>query len=153
MSPALKNRNLLLAANTGAIASLVPVALHQLGALPHLPDPPSPLFNSDAITESPMAHPFGVPDALLGLASYATTLTLALSARNCTVARRALAAKLLLDGAAAAFNTTRQVVRFRRLCSWCMGTVAATAVMLWAARPLLAEALASAKEPRLKLPL
>jgi uncharacterized membrane protein len=123
-----------------ALGTLVPVALHQLGAIEHLPDPPGRLFDSDRITESNMAHPFGVPDALLGLGSYGATLALILVARRCSLARTLLAGKLLLDGAAAGANAVRQVTRFGRLCSWCTGTVLATASMVYAGRKVIANA-------------
>jgi len=115
------------------------VALHQLGALDHLPDPPCKLFHSDRITESEMAHPFGVPDSLLGLASYGTTLALAMTAKQCRPARVLLGGKLVLDSAAAAFNATRQVTRFGKLCSWCTGTALATAAMVYAGRGVVAQ--------------
>jgi uncharacterized membrane protein len=140
------DRVLLLTACGVAIGTLVPVALHQLGLLEHLPDPPGALFESDAITESEMAHPFGVPDGLMGLASYGTTLALACVADRSQMARKALGAKLLLDGGAAGFNATRQVVRFRRVCSWCMGTAVATAVMVWAGRRFVAAAVRGGAE-------
>lgn len=123
---------LLLIANGVAIASLVPVVLHQLGVVRHLPDPPSSVFDSDRITGSQMAHPLGIPDGVLGVASYGTTLMLASIACRSNRATRLLGAKLLLDGGVASFNAVRQVVRFGKLCSWCMGTVAATAVMVYA---------------------
>ena len=120
-----------------AIATLVPVVLHQSGLLAHLPDPPGSFFDSEGITESKAAHPFGVPDGLLGLASYGTTFALMLAARESEKARGLLAAKLVADGSAAAFNVVRQVVQFRKICSWCTGTAIATGVMLFAARGLL----------------
>lgn len=126
------------AANAAALATLIPVALHQLGVVRHLPDPPGSIFDSDRITESRMAHPFGIPDALLGLASYGTTLLLVRRAPRSRAVGKLAGAKLLLDGGAAAFNATRQVVRFGKLCSWCMGTVAATALMVYAGRHLIA---------------
>jgi uncharacterized membrane protein len=124
----------LIATTTAALLTLVPVAAHQLGVLPHLPDPPNPLFASDAITGSKAAHPFGVPDSLPGLASYGTTLTLALLAENHPAARKLLKAKLLADGALATFNHVRQVVVFRKLCAWCTATALCTYGMLYAAR-------------------
>jgi uncharacterized membrane protein len=129
---------LLAAANAAAIATLIPVALHQLGLVRHLPDPPASMFDSDGITESSMAHPFGIPDALLGIASYGTTLLLVRGACRSSAARKLLGAKLLLDGGTATFNATRQVTRFGKLCSWCMGTVAATALMVYAGRHAIA---------------
>ena len=140
-----RQQGLMIGACCVAIGSLVPVALHQLCALDHLPDPPGEIFDSDRITESEMAHPFGVPDSLLGLASYGTTLGLALMSGRCTGARRLLGGKLVLDGAAAAFNATRQVTRFGKLCSWCMGTALATAVMVYAGRNVLAETTGSVR--------
>ena len=133
------NRGLIIGACCAAIGTLVPVALHQLGAVGHLPDPPCPMFDSDRITESAMAHPFGVPDSLPGLASYGTTLGLALTSTRCRPARLLLGGKLVLDSAAAAFNATRQVTRFGKLCSWCTGTALATGVMVYAGRSVIAE--------------
>ena len=129
----------MLAACCAALATLGPVALHQLGVLDHLPDPPGEIFDSARITESAMAHPLGVPDSLLGMASYGTTLTLILMARRSEAARRVLGAKLALDGAVAGFNVVRQVTRFGKLCSWCTGTAIATAVMVYAGRGRIAE--------------
>lgn len=119
-----------MAACGAAMAALVPVLLHQVGVVEHLPDPPGELFDSDEITESKAAHPMGVPDALLGLASYGVTMGLMLGARRCRVMRPALKAKLAMDGGMAGFNVVRQVVQFGKVCSWCTGTAAATAVMV-----------------------
>jgi glucoamylase len=105
-----------------AIACLVPVAMYQTGAIHQLPDPPSAIFDSNVITGSKEAHPFGIPDALLGLASFGTTVALVLASRRSVAARRLLAAKLVVDATVAAFNATRQVVSFGKLCSWCTVT-------------------------------
>ena len=128
-----------------ACVTLVPVVLRQLGALQHLPDPPLRLFDSDGITGSKQAHPLGVPDGVLGLCSYTVTLALAVAALRAErgpghsrTAARLLGAKLLADGSVATVNTVRQVVTFRKLCSWCMGTVLTTAVMVYAGRRYVA---------------
>jgi uncharacterized membrane protein len=117
-----------------AIASLAPVAMYQTGAIAHLPDPPSKIFDSNAITSSKEAHPFGIPDSLLGLASFGTTLALVLAARRSVTARRLLAAKLAADTTVAAFNATRQVLTFGRLCSWCTVTALAAGVTAYGGR-------------------
>jgi uncharacterized membrane protein len=119
-----------------ALGTLVPVLLHQLGVLGHLPDPPGAVFDSDRITESHPAHPLGVPDAALGLVSYGVTLALLLAARSHPKARPLLALKLAADGGLAGFNVVRQVVQFGQICSWCTGTALATAVMVYAEREL-----------------
>ncbi len=126
---------------SAALLTLVPVALHQLGFLEHLPDPPVGVFASDVITGSKAAHPFRVPDSLPGLASYGATLALLSAAPRSRRMRKALAWKLLLDGALAGINTGRELAGFRRLCSWCSGTALSTAAMLYAGRGLIAEEL------------
>jgi uncharacterized membrane protein len=128
----------LIIATSAALLTLVPVAASQMGLLDHLPDPPSTIFNSDRITRSSLAHPLGIPDSLLGMASYSATLGLILLARERSLARKLLAAKLIADGVAAGVNTTRQIVSFRKLCSWCTATAICTAVMILAGRKLIA---------------
>jgi len=137
---------LLIAATSTALLTLLPVAAHQLGLLQHLPDPPAAVFASDAITESKMAHPIGIPDSLLGLGSYGTTLCLAILSRSHPKARPLLAAKLVADGGIASFNVVRQVVSFRKICSWCTGTAIATAAMVYIARALIRHEAARMRE-------
>ena len=126
----LSSSNAAIAATAGAMFSLLPVAAHQIGMIKHLPDPPGSIFDSDRITTSRMAHPFGVPDALLGLASYAVTLGLLLATRYTAYAKPLLRAKLNVDATAAATNVIRQVVTFRRICSWCTATALCTAAIV-----------------------
>lgn len=123
-------RTTALCAVGAAIGTLIPVALYQLHVTQSLPDPPGAWFNSERITQSKTAHPLGVPDSLLGLCSYGATGTLLLAAGRAPWVRRLLVGKLVLDGSMAAFNVVRQVVSFRRLCSWCTGTALATAILV-----------------------
>lgn len=123
------------------LATLVPVALHQTGVLDHLPDLPGNLFDSDRITGSRTAHPLGVPDGVLGLASFSTTLALILLARRNHAARALLGAKLAGDAAFAGFNLARQVIQFGKLCSWCTGTALAALTMSAAGKMVIADAL------------
>jgi uncharacterized membrane protein len=132
-----KGDAVLLGACCATIATLIPVALYQSGVLPSLPDPPSPIFDSEKITTSKAAHPLGVPDGLLGLASFGTTLVLILAAKRSPTAKKLLGAKLTMDAAAGAFNAGRQVVSFGKLCSWCTGTAIAAGVMAYAGRDLI----------------
>ncbi len=127
-----------------ALATLVPVALYQTGVLTRLPDPPLPIFDSERITTSRAARPLGIPDALLGLASFGTTLALALLARRGQGARKLLGAKLTLDASAAAFNAGRQVYSFRKLCSWCTGTALAAGLMAYGGRESISDTWAEA---------
>lgn len=122
-----------------ALATLVPVALFQAKVLEVLPDPPGSVFDSERITSSATAHPLGIPDSFLGLASYGATLGLVLLSKQSTTARRLLGAKLVGDAGLAAFNVVRQVVSFGKLCSWCTGTALATALVVYGGRDAVAE--------------
>jgi hypothetical protein len=103
----------LMAATVAALSTLGPVAAFQCGLLRHLPDPPpSSLFDSDKITSSKVAHPLGIPDALLGLSSYGVTLTLILLSGRSSVARKLLPWKLAAEASIALFNFVRQVSVF-----------------------------------------
>ncbi len=133
-TPRLKDDRLVIGSCCAALATLVPVALFQTGILPALPDPPLRVFDSERITMSAAAHPLGIPDGLLGLASFGATLALALLARRHQTAKQLLGAKLTLDASAAAFNAGRQVVRFGKLCSWCTGTALAAGMMAYGGR-------------------
>lgn len=125
---------LALAACSAAIGTLIPVALFQAEVTDTLPDPPGEIFASERITLSKTAHPLGIPDSYLGLASYSTTLGLLLAAERSSLARKALGAKLLADAGMAGFNVVRQVFTFRKICSWCSGTAVATFLMVYSGR-------------------
>ncbi len=59
------------------ISSLGLVALYQLGILPRLPQPTSTAFDTEKVNGSAQAYgKLKVPDAVLGLGSYAVTLAL-----------------------------------------------------------------------------
>lgn len=148
-----ESNRLLIGSCCTALATLVPVALYQTGVIHHLPDPPFHVFDSERITTSAAARPMGIPDALLGLASFGTTLALALLARRSGTAKRMLGGKLALDASAAAFNAGRQIVGFGKLCSWCTGTALAAGVMAYAGRTTIHDTLAGAESslhPRVK---
>ena len=115
-----------------AIASLIPIAFYQFKLIRHLPDPPGSLFDSEGITTTKTAFPFGIPDSALGLLSYGTTLALIVADSDSKpILHKIVQAKLLVDGGMAATNTVRQFVNFNKVCSWCMGTVLGTAGMLY----------------------
>ena len=131
----------MLGACYATLATLAPIALRQMGIIDHLPDPPGGVFQSDRITGSDAAHPFGIPDSLLGIASFGTTLALILVAKRNRKARVLLGAKLAGDAAFATFNVGRQIVQFGRLCSWCTGTAIAALTMSAAGKMVIIDAL------------
>lgn len=53
------------------------ISLYQMGIIPHLPDPPLPHIDSDAIDASPDAYEkLEMPDAVLGMVNYGVTMML-----------------------------------------------------------------------------
>ncbi len=128
-------RTIAIAFCCAAITTLVPVVLVQLRVIKRLPDPPGNIFDSKRIVTSKGAYLLGIPDGVLGLGSYSVTLILLIYARpSRPLLRGLLRAKLLLDGTIAARNARRQMKKFGRICSWCMGTAAATAGVIYFAR-------------------
>lgn len=138
--PSNGNDRLMIGCCCTALATLAPVALYQTGIIDLLPDPSFRVFNSQKITASKAAHPFGIPDSLLGLASFGTTLALILLARRHPAAKKLLGVKLTLDVSAAAFNASRQIVTFGKLCSWCTCTALAAAGMAYSGRRIMQRA-------------
>jgi uncharacterized membrane protein len=117
------------------MAALAPVALVQLHILKDLPDPPGRLFNSKRIVTSKSAYRLGIPDGLLGLASYGITLGLLVAAQpSRPLVRKALRAKLAWDATMAVRNVRKQITEHGRVCSWCMGAALATAGLVYFAR-------------------
>lgn len=117
-------------------AVLSGIALFQVGIVEHLPDPPFGSFDADAVHSSPEAYAiFGIPDALLGMASYTATACLACMESSDRRMRSrwmpiALASKASLDAAIAGALTARQATKFRKFSLWSLLVGAATAAAL-----------------------
>lgn len=117
-------------AGCGAMIAVGAVSARQLGLVRRLPDPPGEVWASNEIVMSKAGHPMGIPDGVLGMASYGMTLALLLAAEDAPALRPVARAKLAADAAAAGVNAVRQVVVFRKMCSWCIAAVACTAAMV-----------------------
>ncbi|MDP9444041.1 MAG: vitamin K epoxide reductase family protein [Actinomycetota bacterium] len=119
-----------------AIGSFLAVAAYQHGLVRHLPDPPGRWFDSDAVDASGEAYAAGrMPDAALGIASYAVTLALAgmgdaERAREHPMWPLAMAGKVGLDAVGAVFLTLEQVTKHKRICTYCTAASAATLAMV-----------------------
>jgi uncharacterized membrane protein len=122
------------------------IALYQLGLIKHLPDPPTPGVDSEAVVGSDEAYAqLATPDAVLGLGSYAVTLGLAAMGGEDRAARRpwiplALGAKVTFDALQAGRLTLGQWPRHRAFCSWCLLAAGATFAALPLAVPEAIEA-------------
>jgi vitamin K epoxide reductase family protein len=122
------------------------IALYQLGLIEHLPDPPLPGLDSEAVVGSDEAYArLATPDAVLGLGSYAVTLGLAAMGGEDRAARRpwlplALGAKVTFDALQAGRLALGQWPRHRALCSWCLLAAGATVAAVPLAAPEVREA-------------
>lgn len=118
-----------------AMATLAPVALVQLHIMNDLPELPGRMFNSKQVVTSKGAYPLGIPDGVLGLASYGVTLALLLAATpERPMVRRLLRGKLAWDATMAIRNVRKQVTEHKHICSWCLGAAVATAGLVFFGR-------------------
>lgn len=147
----LRNRRAVVALSAIASASMAFIALYQMGVIKHLPEPPLPKLDADKVDASAEAYAkFAVPDAVLGLGSYAATMGLASMGgsnrhNDSPLIPLALAAKVAFDVANAAKLSIDQWTKHRAFCFWCL--IAATAT--FATAPfVIEEALAAARTTR-----
>jgi len=123
------------------------IALYQIGATRHIPEPPLPGLDADAVDASGEAYArLLVGDAFLGFVSYGLTMLLA----GVGGPRRhlshpwiplALAVKGGADALQAAKLTVDQWTKHRAFCSWCLAAATATFVAFPAMLPEAAAAL------------
>lgn len=108
------------------------IALYQTGILKHLPDPPIPNFDADAVNGSPDAYRLlETPDALLGMVSYAVTGCLAAMgpadrSRTARWMPLAMGAKAALDVTQAARLSLKQATKFHNYSAWSLMVAGAT---------------------------
>jgi hypothetical protein len=115
-----------------AAGSMGLISLYQVGIIKHLPDPPLPYFDSDKVDAGAEAYSkLSMPDAPIGLGSYAATLALAAMGGEDRATERpwiplALAAKVVLDAVQAGKLTVDQWTKHRAFCFWCLIAAGAT---------------------------
>jgi uncharacterized membrane protein len=155
-SPDLRRRRGIVSLSLLASASMGLIALYQTGLIRHLPEPPLPMMDADKVDASAEAYrKFNVPDAILGLGSYAATMGLAAMggkdrANEMPLIPLALAAKIAFDVANAAKLSIDQWTKHRAFCFWCLLAAAATFSMLPLVAPeaMTAGRAITGKEPR-----
>jgi uncharacterized membrane protein len=115
-----------------AVGSMGMISLYQLGLIKHLPEPPLPRLNADKVDASAEAYKkLSMPDAVLGLNSYAVTLALTAMGgedrvRTAPWIPLVLAAKVAVDAVQAGKLTWDQWAEHRAFCSWCLLAAGAT---------------------------
>jgi len=109
-----------------AVGSLSVVTLYQMGIIERVPEPPLPYLDADDVDAAPEAYEvLAMPDAVLGIASYALTMSLAGAGGEDRANERpwiplALAAKVAFDAFEAGRLTLKQWTEHRAFCMWCL---------------------------------
>ncbi len=130
--PLLARRRKVASLALAAAGSMGLISLYQMGIIKHLPDPPLPYFDSDRVDASEEAYSMlSMPDAPIGLGSYAATLGLAAMGGKDRATENpwiplALAAKAAFDALQAGKLTVDQWTQHRAFCIWCLLAAGAT---------------------------
>jgi hypothetical protein len=149
-TPFLKRRRGIIGLSLFSCSVLGAVALYQTGVLKKLPQPRGRFFDAANVNGSSQAYSLlAIPDALLGLTSYAVTAALAgmgpeNRSRTHPWMALAMALKLFADSVMAGKLTLDEVKKFRKFSIWSLLAAAAT----WTSLPL---ALPEAKAAYLRL--
>lgn len=128
----LEERRGVIALSLTAIGCMGLIALYQTGIIRRLPDLPLPMMDADKVDASDEAYEkLQMPDAILGLGSYAATMGLAAMggknrARTQPWIPLALAGKAGVDAVQAAKLTYDQWAKHKAFCMWCLIAAAAT---------------------------
>lgn len=131
--PGLRRRRGVVGLALLAAGAMGVIALYQMGITKHIPEPPLPGLDAEGVDASAEAYQLlRMPDAVLGLGSYAVTMGLAAMGGADRAERHpwiplALAAKVAVDALQAGRLTLDQWARHRAFCSWCLLASAATA--------------------------
>lgn len=137
----LDERRRLAALSLAASGAMGVVAAYQTGLLRRLPEPPLPMLDAERVDASGEAYvQLRVPDAALGLLSYAATLALATMgdrdrSRDLPLLPLAVLGKVAVDALGGLYLTLEQGTKHQRFCSWCLLASGASLAMVPAALP------------------
>lgn len=126
-------RGIILTSFLSAVCMMI-VALYQVGIVRHLIEPPLRIFNADKVDAAKEAYArmhLPMPDAFLGLISYAITAALAAIGEPQRWQRWSwlpllLGLKVLVDAVQAGRLSWEQWSVHRAFCFWCLVAAAAT---------------------------
>jgi uncharacterized membrane protein len=145
----LDERRTVVALSLTAIGCMGLIAAYQIGLIRRLPDLPLPLMDADKVDASDEAYAkLSMPDAFIGLGSYAATMGLAAMGGKDRAEKQpwiplALAAKAGVDALQAGKLTYDQWAKHKAFCIWCLVAAGAT----FATVPLvMGEAAAAVRE-------
>ncbi|MEP6860814.1 MAG: vitamin K epoxide reductase family protein [Deltaproteobacteria bacterium] len=120
----LRARRTVAAIAAGLAVDFAIIGMHQYGVIRSLPDLPVRGFDSNAVTTSSAAYPFGIPDSALALAGLGGIIALATAGGSASTGRPPLfdvalgaATAIGAGGALYYLNTMR---RERTLCAYCL---------------------------------
>ncbi len=119
-----------------SLSTLLLIAAYQTGLIDRLPEPRAKFLAANRIHRSKLAYPyFGIPDSLLGIASYTTTLSLLRASQRARGdshpgARVLAGLKATFDVVSAANLTRKSWVTFRAFSLYSLMIAGATISVL-----------------------
>ena len=143
----MENRRNIVVTSLVAQAAMGLISLYQMGVIRDLPDLPLPYMDAEKVDAAAQAYSrLDMPDAPLGINSYATTLALAAiggkhRAREKPWLPLALLVKTIFDAGQAGKLTADQWLRHRAFCIWCLIAALATFISVPLAIPEAVSAL------------
>ena len=110
--------------STIGLADFIPISLYQLGVIRHLPDPPGKVFDSDKINRSKEAQIGGIPDGVVSLLMYSTTIVLVGGAMARVIkpglARTLIGGVLIGQAAGGGYYLFNMATVQRKVCTYCV---------------------------------
>jgi Vitamin K epoxide reductase family len=131
----LSQRRGIVVLSLAATGSMSLISLYQMGIIPHLPEPPLPMLDSDKVDASAEAYSrFSTPDGILGVGNYVMTAGLAAMGGQDRAKKQpwlplALAIKVGFDTSQGVRLFFDQKNKYGSFCFWCLlaaGTTLAT---------------------------
>ena len=128
-SPDMQRRRAVICLSLFGIALMALGTLRQTGTLKHLPDPPGKLWDADKVVTSDEGYPFGVPDAPIAIASFATNILAASIGgedrkRKLPFVPILAAGKALLDVLVSGWYLSKMPSKIKAWCPYCLLTSA-----------------------------
>lgn len=134
-SPELRRRRNIIRLSLLGMASMAAVTLLQTGIVKHLPDPPSPGFDSDRVNSSDTAYGLGAPDGTLSLAGLALNVPLAAWGGGSRYEKQpwiplTAALKAGIEAVAAGWYFYQMPAKEKKWCAYCIAGAAVNLAVL-----------------------
>lgn len=124
-TPALRRKRKVVALSALGLLDFSIISLYQTGVIPHMPDLPGSLFDSDYVNGSDEAYQMGAPDAPISAMVYGLNMVLATAGGTQKTGRSPvfdllLGASLTANAAGGASYLFNMVTKQKKVCLYCV---------------------------------